>query len=44
MVRANGIELPPASGWIAGEPLELEVEEGGELLIAYEGSTVRSGT
>ncbi|HJR83050.1 MAG TPA: class I mannose-6-phosphate isomerase, partial [Sphingomicrobium sp.] len=41
MIRANGTELPPASVWIADEPLELEVEEGGELLVAYEGSTVR---
>ena len=40
-VRANGAELPPSSVWIADEPLELDVEEGAELLVAYEGSTVR---
>ena len=44
MVRANGAELPASSVWIADEPIELAIEDGGELLVAYEGSAVRAGS
>lgn len=40
-IRANGATLDPASVWIADEPLELQIEAGGELIIAYEGLSVR---
>ena len=41
-VAANRTALPSASVWIADEPVELEIEDGGEMLIAYEGSIVRA--
>ena len=43
-VYANRTALAAASVWIADEPIELEVEDGGELLVAYEGSAVRAGS
>ena len=43
-VFANRTALAAASVWIADEPIELEVEHGGELLVAYEGSAVRAGS
>ena len=43
-VSANRELLPAGSVWIADEPVELEIEDGAELLVAYEGSTVRSGS
>jgi mannose-6-phosphate isomerase len=42
-VRANGTQLADASVWFADEPLELKIEDAGELLIAYESSSARSG-
>lgn len=38
---ANGTALAPASVWMADEPVRLEIGDGGELLIAYEGSSLR---
>lgn len=43
-VYANRTALPAASVWIADEPIELEIDDGGELLVAYEGSAVRAGS
>jgi mannose-6-phosphate isomerase len=37
-VLANGTPLGSSSVWIVDEPVDLEVREGGELLIAYEGA------
>jgi mannose-6-phosphate isomerase len=39
-VSANGTALAAASVWIADDPVQLEI--GGELLIAYEGTEIRS--
>ena len=41
-VLANDTPLPAASVWIADEPVEVEIGDGGELLLAYEGSTLRT--
>jgi mannose-6-phosphate isomerase len=43
-VYANRTALPAASVWIADEPIALEIDDGGELLVAYEGSAVRAGS
>ena len=39
-ISANGTPLGPASVWIADEPIMIEVGEAGELLVAYEGSSL----
>lgn len=41
-VSANDTPLPVASVWLADEPVELDIGDGGELLLAYEGSTLRA--
>jgi len=43
-IVADGVALTPGSVWIADEPPQLEISSGGELLIAYEGSSVRGET
>ena len=39
-VKADGSVLQPASVWIADDSVQLEIEAGGELIIAYESSAI----
>ena len=41
-VKADDAVLRAASVWIADDPVQLEIEAGGELIIAYEGSAIPS--
>jgi len=41
-IAVNGTALNPASVWIADDPAELAIDEGGELLVAYEGPDIRA--
>jgi hypothetical protein len=37
-ISANGVSLEAASVWIADEPVDVVMDEAGDLLIAYEGA------
>ncbi len=39
--RAGETRFEPGSVWLADEPLSLMLESGGEMIVAYEGSSVR---
>jgi mannose-6-phosphate isomerase len=43
-VSVDGIALPAASVWYADQPIDVSIDSAGELLIAYEGSSVRSSS
>ncbi len=42
LVTVDGVELEQPSVWIAEEPLQVAVGEGGKLLVAYEGPFVEA--